>query len=155
MTFFGAKILSYHFQEMALRIFVAHGGHPTLVMHAEGAAAAQNGSPAAANTSFISRNLHPNQQIGVTPPQRASIFSSTPHRHTLAGDTAAHGSTSPYHSLADISHISFSSHGQPAVDGLRLRPSNRSRAIFTQFARIVYPVWRKRICRFRDNTVIF
>lgn len=138
---------------MALRVFVAHGGHPSLVLNAEEGYGHANTSVPRYQQQRLASESSPAHH------QQQQVFSSTPSRHTPnpAGDTQTHGTATPlgHHSLADISHISFSSHGQPTIDGLRLKPSNRSRAIFTQFSRVVYPIWRKRICHFKDNIVSF
>lgn len=133
---------------MALRVFINYGGHPALVMHAE-----------EDHGAVSPRRRHPGSDISPNQHQRSSIFSSTPHRQTpgAAGDSgqAYNSSISPQSMspLADISHISFASHGQPIIDGLRLRPSNRSRAIFTFFARVVFPIWRKKVCILKDDKV--
>ena len=82
---------------------------------------------------------------GFSPRQRdyssPKVFSFTPSCQAPDSIDGHSSMTFRNYSLADLSHISSNSHGQQVVDGLRLKPSNLSRAIFTYFSHIIYQSW--------------
>ncbi|KAI6220995.1 hypothetical protein M3Y99_01570000 [Aphelenchoides fujianensis] len=168
-------------KEMALRMFFAHGGQPALVANMDettGGAAAQASLFALPATPF--GGPHASTPRGSQAPtfdlnlsgssiRPAGALHSTPNRQTtpvnqlnssnaftppFAVATRLNTSGSSASPPPDLSRISFTSHGQPVIDGLALRPSNRSRALFAHFSRIICGVWNKYVCRLRDDRYV-
>ncbi|KAI6228713.1 hypothetical protein M3Y99_01198400 [Aphelenchoides fujianensis] len=167
--------------EMALRMFFAHGGQPALVANMDetaGGAAAQASLfalPAApfggphASTPRGSQAPTFDLNLSGSSIRPAGALHSTPNRQTtpvnqlnssnaftppFAVATRLNTSGSSASPPPDLSRISFTSHGQPVIDGLALRPSNRSRALFAHFSRIICGVWNKYVCRLRDDRYV-
>ncbi|KAI6188866.1 hypothetical protein M3Y98_00400400 [Aphelenchoides besseyi] len=170
-------------KEMALRMFFAHGGQPTLILNLDDtkgmpssiSASAQNGlmnnqydgpkvsTPRHGLAPQIDLNLSPNSH-------QNGLFHSTPTRQspTNSSPFASHGSTLPYavgtkvsgslNSFTlpppDLSRISFTNYGESGTDGYRFQPSNRSRALFAHFSRVICVVWHKFVCRLRDDRFV-
>jgi hypothetical protein len=128
---------------MSLRVFVANGGQASFIANVPSGQVYNTGL-----TPHSTRNIN---DTSVSLQQNPRVFSSTPSHHVPLN----HGDAvmdSGHHTLADISNISFTSHGH-TIDGFHFKPSNRSRAIFSYFSRIVFSIWHKRVCHFKNNTV--